>query len=208
MPCSGDILINGINIKNIDIRQWQHAITPIFQDFGKYYFTILENIVMGTEENINEFKINRILNEVGLDSFVSQSEKKWDTPLGKMFDGIELSGGQWQKLAIARAIYKNSPIIILDEPTASLDPFSENEIYNKLSDLSRDKTVIFVTHRLSSVIMADRIFFLEDGEVSHIGSHSDLLQHSDNYRKMYEIQANRYSQLKTQWRRNMAYNFS
>ena len=128
------------------------------------------------------------------DSFIEELPKGYDTPLTRLFydDGIELSGGQWQKLSVARAFYKDSDILILDEPTASLDALAEQEIFNQFADLAKGKISIFVSHRLSSAVTADKIVVIKNGKIAELGTHSELMARNGDYQLLFTTQAQRY----------------
>lgn len=184
-PTSGNIYLNGINIKNLDFKDYISKISTIFQDYTIFNFTIKENIGMG--KNIDENKMNHILKSL---------EFYQDLNLGitTLFheNGIELSGGESQKLAIARALYKDSSMIILDEPTSSLSPQSEAEIYNQFLKSTTNKTIVFISHRLSSCKMVDRIIVMSDGKIIEEGPHKALLKKKGFYSKMFHLQAKMY----------------
>jgi len=167
----------------------------IFQDFGKYAFTVKENIAFGDiEKGIVDEDIERAADESDAKDFIEKLTDKYDTPLMRSFEdnGIELSIGQWQKLSIARAFYSDSDVLILDEPTASLDPIAEQEIFNQFDELREDKTTIFVSHRLSSATIADKIIVLEYGEVIEMGDHAHLMHDKGKYYTLFSTQAKRY----------------
>ena len=189
-PTSGEIRINSQTIDQYDVQEVRKLIAPIFQDFGTYSLSLKQNVVMGAIP-INEGRLKDSLMQAGGD-FVDLFEKNSEQPLGKLFGGTELSGGQWQKLAIARAIYKDTSVLILDEPTASLDPISESKLYDQFMKLCQGKTTIFITHRLASVKTADRILLLDNGRCQAIDTHSQLLKLNSLYKEMYESQASKY----------------
>jgi ABC-type multidrug transport system fused ATPase/permease subunit len=194
-PTEGQILLDGHDIREYDVGQLYNMFGIIFQDFGKYAVTAKENIAFGEfSKEINEQRI--IDSAVASDSseFIEKLPLGYDTPLMRIFEdsGIELSGGQWQKLSIARAFYSESDILILDEPTAALDPMAEQDIFNRFDQLRADKTSIFVSHRLSSATMADRILVLEYGELIEQGSHRQLMDAKGKYYTLFSTQAKRY----------------
>jgi ABC-type multidrug transport system fused ATPase/permease subunit len=169
----------------------------IFQDFGKYAVTAGENIHFGGihREYINE-EIEAAARESNASGYIEQLPLGYDTPLMRIFepDGLELSIGQWQKLAISRAFYSQSDVLILDEPTASLDPIAEQEIFNQFDRLRTDKTTIFVSHRLSSATVASLIVVLENGRVAETGTHTELMAKRGKYYELFSTQAKRYIQ--------------
>lgn len=191
-PTSGKILLNGIDINDIDMNDYIKQIAVVFQDYSLFSIPIIENICAG--DNINNEQVKKSLVQSGLEKRVNELDKKEQTPIfQELFnDGIELSGGESQKLAIARAIYKNAPILILDEPTASLDPFSESEIYQKLYKITEDKTSIFVSHRLASCKFCDSILVFDKGKIVQTGNHDELLEENGLYKVMWEVQASNY----------------
>lgn len=149
-----------------------------------------ENIAISNELNINKDKIENVMKKVDLDE--KNFKYSLDTMLAKEFDGVDLSGGQWQRLSIARGLYKESNMIVLDEPTASIDPLEESEIYNKFREISKDKTSLLVTHRLGSVKIADKIIVMDKGEVIQQGTHDELMSEDGKYKEMYESQSKWY----------------
>lgn len=190
-PTSGQIRINDISIDQYDIQALRKLIAPVFQDFGNYALSLKQNIVMGDDPASDA---QPILQKVGL-GFVDSLEKGLEQPLGKRFGGTDLSIGQWQRVAIARALYKNASMFILDEPTAALDPISESEVFDQFAKICQDKTTLFITHRLTSVEIADRILLLDNGKQVALDTHSQLLRSNVIYRKMFESQASKYLDL-------------
>jgi ATP-binding cassette subfamily B protein len=187
-PSSGIISWKEMNIKNYNIRYLRNNITSIMQDFGKYELTIKENILFGAAEDARALEYACV--SAGLLNLIKTLPQGLNTKLGKTFsDGIELSIGQWQKIALARALYRNAPLIILDEPTSSLDAHSEREFYNNLIATIKDKTLILVTHRLSAIKLADYVYFLENGAILEEGTHKDLISLKKKYFYLYNLQA-------------------
>lgn len=194
-PSEGEILFDDIDIRAYDPAELYKVFGIIFQDFGKYAFTAGENIAFGEiSREKDEISIKEAAAQSGADEFIEILPEKYDTPLMRIFEkeGLELSIGQWQKLSIARAFYRNSDVLILDEPTASLDPLAEQEIYDQFDRLRKDKTTLFVSHRLSSATVADKIIVLKDGEISEIGSHEELMAKKGDYYTLFSTQAKRY----------------
>ena len=168
----------------------------IFQDFGKYAFTAGENIEFGqVSKGYVEADISAAAEAAGADQFISKLKNRFDTPLTRYFeaDGTELSIGQWQKLSVARAFYSDSDVLILDEPTASLDPLAEQEIFNQFERLRKDKTTIFVSHRLSSATIASKSLVLEHGKIVESGNHVQLMEKHGKYWELFSTQAKRYT---------------
>ena len=195
-PTDGEILLDGRNIKEYDPKDLYDIFGIIFQDFGKYAVSAAENIEFG-DVNREHTKdgVMAAAKQGGAHGFIDGLPLGYDTPLTRIFEdsGIELSGGQWQKLSVARAFYKDSEILILDEPTAALDAIAEQEIYNQFAELSRGKTTVFVSHRLSSATSADKIVVLDGGEVAEVGNHEELMAKSGEYYRLFTTQASRYT---------------
>ena len=190
----GEVLINGVNIKNVDLNKWYALVGALFQDFIKYQFTFKENIYYGNKkENNNLELLKSAIKQSGADIFVKDLPDNYDQVVGKMFEGgIDLSGGQWQKLALARAFFKNAPILILDEPTSAIDAKAEYEIFERVQKLQKDKTVIIISHRFSTVRNADRILVLNGGKIIEEGNHADLIKLSGLYAELFQLQAQGY----------------
>ncbi len=194
-PTDGVILLDGRDIKEYDVSELYAMYGIIFQDFGKYAVSVSENIEYGQIDKEYDFEnVHTAAKQSAADEFIQKLPKNYQTPLMRYFeeDGIELSIGQWQKLSIARAFYSDSDIVILDEPTASLDAIAEQEIFTQFDNLRKDKTTFFVSHRLSSATIADKILVLEDGELKETGNHKTLMEKRGIYYKLFSTQAKRY----------------
>lgn len=194
-PTEGIIMLDGRDIRDYDVPALYKLFGIIFQDFGKYAVSIRENIAFGDySENIDDEAIQAAAKQSGADEFIDNLPLGLDTPLMRYFEdsGLELSIGQWQKLSVARAFYADSDILILDEPTASLDAIAEQEIFRQFDNLRKDKTTIFVSHRLSSATTADKIIVLEDGEIIETGDHRTLMAQNGEYSRLFSTQAKRY----------------
>ncbi len=193
----GTVLLNGVNINNLSHSVITKDISVLFQDYVKYEFSLKENVILSNNmSNKDQFRLNEVIHQSGLCEIIDRLENKEDTFLSPSFEnGVDLSGGQWQKVALGRVFYKQSKIIILDEPTAALDPITESALIKQFLDLSEDKTAIIITHRLSNCIEVDRIIVLHDGEVAEVGNHNELLERQGTYYKMLQAQA---YQLKSQ----------
>jgi len=194
-PTEGEIYLDGRDIREYDTTALYDMFGIIFQDFGKYAVTAAENIKFG--DISREHKMEDVISAAksgDADSFISALPNGYETSLTKLFDedGIELSGGQWQKLSVARAFYKESDILILDEPTAALDALAEQEIFNQFAKLSEGKISIFVSHRLSSATLADKIVVINAGKVTEMGSHEELMRLGGEYHNLFTTQAQRY----------------
>ncbi len=194
-PTEGVIYLDGRDLREYDVKAYYDMFGIIFQDFGKYAVTASENIELGDMSRAPDRGLVESAARSGdADSFINELPRGYDTPLTRMFeeDGIELSGGQWQKLSVSRAFYKESEILILDEPTAALDALAEQEIFNQFSELSQGKISIFVSHRLSSAVTADKIVVLKNGGISELGTHEELMQRGGDYHLLFTTQAQRY----------------
>ena len=194
-PSEGVILLDGKDIRSYEPEELYKIFGIIFQDFGKYAVSVKENIAFGDiEKEIDMQNIEKAAKESGADRFIDPMPDKYETPLMRIFEenGTELSIGQWQKLAISRAFYGESDILILDEPTASLDAIAEQEIFSQFDALRKDKTTIFVSHRLSSATIASKIVVLDGGVISEEGTHSELMAKRGTYHKLFTTQAKRY----------------
>lgn len=194
-PTEGRILLDGRNIKEYDVKELYDIFGIIFQDYGKYAVTVAENISFGDIRLPEDReRIESCARQANAEEYILKLPEEYDTPLTRIFEkeGIELSGGQWQKLAIARAFYRDCDILILDEPTAALDPMAEQEIFNQFDTLREGKTTIFVSHRLSSAVIATKILVLEYGELIEEGNHSELMAKHGKYYDLFTTQAKRY----------------
>ena len=192
-PTEGGIYLNGINILEYDLKSYLELMSVVFQDFNLLAFSVKENIVF--DEEVDDDSVISILKEAGFEQDLNKLPKDIHTPIYKTFeeDGIEFSGGQSQKIAIARAIYKDSSLVILDEPTSALDPIAEYEIYRRFNELVGEKTTIYISHRLSSCLFCDQIAVFKDGRMVEYGTHQDLIHQNDGlYQEMYQAQAQYY----------------
>ncbi|MGL5152360.1 MAG: ABC transporter ATP-binding protein [Clostridium sp.] len=189
----GEILIDGRNLKDFNEDEIKGLSSVVYQDFSKYYLTIEENVGLGDVNKYNEgnnlIEINNALEIMDLNEDFKEYPNGTKTVVGKIKEGgIDLSGGQWQKLAMARGIVKKAPLRILDEPTAALDPVSESNIYERFEAISKNKTTIFISHRLGSTMLADKIFVIANGIIKEEGSHKELMEAKGEYFNMYETQ--------------------
>ena len=194
-PTEGVILLDGRDIREYDVDALYRTFGIIFQDFGRYAVNVAENIRYGEiGREAENASIRRAAEQAGADEFISRLPDAYDTPLMRIFEenGVDLSGGQWQKIAIARSFYGGSDFLILDEPTSALDPMAEQEIYNEFEKLAKGKTTIFVSHRLSSATTASKIVVLEYGELVEEGTHAELMQLHGKYYTLFTTQAQRY----------------
>lgn len=196
-PTEGVIYLDGEDLRDYDVKDLYKMFGIIFQDFGKYAFTAGENIHFGDiNRTYSEKEITEAARQSNALAYIDKLPLGLDTPLMRFFepDGLELSIGQWQKLAISRAFYSQSDILILDEPTASLDPMAEQEIFNQFDRLREDKMTIFVSHRLSSATVASLIVVLENGEIIESGTHTELMNKKGRYYELFSTQAKRYQE--------------
>lgn len=186
----GEILINGVNIKKIAKKDLYSLMGTLFQTFAQFHFTVKENIVMGDPTSNDENKMKLAATQAGASEFIEKFPDKYDQILGREFDdGEEISGGQWQKLAIARAFYEQAPLLILDEPTSAIDAEAEMEIFANLQKIYKNKTLVLVSHRFSTVRNANQIYIIDDGKVIEHGSHQELIKKNGKYSKMFNAQA-------------------
>ncbi len=185
----GEILVNGEDIHHFE----RGFLSNVFQDFARYPVSVRKNITIGRKDQVSEEELLQVVREVGLDNTVERLEDGLDTVLGKVKEeSLDLSGGEWQKVALARCALSKAPVRILDEPTSAMDPVYENEIYQRFQQISQGKTVLLISHRLASVKMSDFIFVIADGAVAEAGSHWELMEKNGLYRTMYEEQAKWY----------------
>ncbi len=192
-PVKGEILIDGISTADINQSECSRVISAVFQDSALLPVSIKNNIIMN--DNVpDEDRLKKIVNIVGLKDKIDSLDNGIETPLVKHITehGTEMSGGEVQRLFLARALYKDAPILILDEPTAAMDPIAEQNIYLKYNELSKDKTAFFISHRLSSTRFCDRIFLIDDGVIKESGTHDELMEKGGLYNEMYQIQSRYY----------------
>ena len=202
-PTEGRITVDGVDVADLDPEEWRRRATAIFQDFVRYPTTPFENIAYAdppllAEEPSSQVAVHpRVVSaaaQAGADGFIDALPFKYATPLGKEWEGgVELSIGQWQRLAIARAYLRDAQIIALDEPTAALDPRAEAEVYNHFSRASAGRAAILISHRLGSARMADRIIVLREGLIVEEGDHDSLLREDGEYARMFRLQASWYA---------------
>ncbi len=194
-PTEGYITVNGIDIKEFDYNEYLKLFAIVFQDFKLLAFSVGENVA--ASESYDEEKVWKCLEMAGVKERVEEFPEKLNQALYKLYekDGIDLSGGEEQKVAIARALYKDAPFVILDEPTAALDPIAESEIYSKFDEIVGDKTAVYISHRLSSCRFCDRIMVFHNGTLSEEGNHEELLKNADGkYTELWNAQAQYYTE--------------
>lgn len=193
---SGKILINGFPMQDYDIQDVRRLFSALFQSFVQYPLTLRENIALSNlQREDNDVEIIEALKKSGIYENFHKFENGLDSHLTRQFDddGIELSKGQWQKIALSRAYFKNSSIIIFDEPSAALDAEAEDRIFKNFEAISDGKTGIMISHRISSARMSNKIIVLNNGIIEKIGTHEELLAHNDLYAKLYNLQLNKYT---------------
>ncbi|WP_281628194.1 ABC transporter ATP-binding protein, partial [Traorella massiliensis] len=195
-PESGEILINGISMKEFCKQEYYKMFSAVFQDFEIYAGTILENVIGNDIDESSKKRGKMCLNRVGLKEKIESLPSGYDTPLVKSIDpeGVDLSGGQKQKIAIARALYKNGNVVILDEPTSALDALAEADIYQSFDDLVSNKTAIYISHRLSSTKFCDKIAFFDENGLQEYGTHEELMALKKGYYHMFEVQGQYYQE--------------
>jgi len=187
----GEILINGLDIANYSTDDLRRIFAIVYQDFAKYYIPLSSNIVLGNERG----NIASALSLAELNDVVARLPKKESTPLGKIYDGgVDISGGEWQKIAIARALYANTPVMILDEPTASLSPMMESKLYKRFAEITMNKTSLLISHRLGSTKLSDVLFVLADGVIAESGTHDMLMAVGGIYSEMFNSQRSWYDE--------------
>ena len=193
-PTEGQVLIDGVDLREVDPKDLQKRIGVIFQDFVKYFLPAKENIGFGQIDQLeNEPRIVDSAQRSGAHPTITSLPQGYDTMLGKWFErGNDLSGGEWQKVALARAFMRDAEVLVLDEPTAALDALNEYAVFQRFRELTDNKIAILISHRFSTVRMADRIIVLEDGAITEIGTHADLLAKGGMYAKLFTIQAEGY----------------
>ena len=193
-PTEGQVLLDGIDLREYNLEDLYQEIGVIFQDFMRYEMTAHENIAVGRIEEIgNKDEIARAAHKSLADEVIAKLPRHYDQMLGRRFEtGVDLSGGEWQKLALARAYLRDAQLLILDEPTAALDARSEYEVFERFAELTAGKMALFISHRFSTVRMADRIVVLADGQIAEDGSHQQLMALAGQYAEMFEMQAASY----------------
>ena len=194
-PTQGTVRLNGVDIRKLNRRAYYKLFSAVFQEFSLLEATVAENVAQQVE-GIDEEKVWQCLENAGLSDAVRALPQGLKTHLGRSIydDGTELSGGQTQRLMLARALYRDGAVLVLDEPTAALDPITESEIYLKYSEMTQGKTSLFISHRLASTRFCDRIILLENGSIAEEGSHESLLQRGGSYAKLFSVQRRYYEE--------------
>lgn len=194
-PDEGTVRLNGTDIRSFNRQDYYGLFSAVFQDFSHLDVTIAENVAQDYE-NLDLERVKQAIEKAGLTKLVSELPRGLDTPVGRdvYLDGVLFSGGEMQRLMLARALYKDGPVLVLDEPTAALDPLAEQDIYHKYHEMTAGKTAVFISHRLASTRFCDRIIFLSDGIVKEEGTHEDLLQLNGGYAELFEVQSRYYQE--------------
>ena len=184
----------GIDLKDMDPQDLRNRIGVLFQDYATYELTVRENVVMGRPNGMtNDERVIKALQDSRSEWLVSKMPNGLDSKVGRLFEGgHDLSGGEWQRLALARIMYRNADIWILDEPTSSLDPEAEAAIFAELKENLKGRIGIVISHRFSTVRIADRIAVIDDGRVTELGTHDELLAAGNRYARLFELQASGY----------------
>ena len=194
-PTEGRILLDGIDIREFDPDELRSQVAAMFQDYVTYQATARENIGLGSLDELEDkHAIEVAAQRGGAEELVKKLPGEWETMLGKWFDeGVNLSGGEWQKVALSRAFMRDVPILVLDEPTSALDAQAEYELFERLQSLTRGRTAVYISHRFSTVRRADRILFLEQGELVEKGTHEELIRIDGRYARLFRMQASAYT---------------
>ncbi len=192
-PTDGQILLDGRDLREYSLEDLRRQVGAVFQDFVRYNLTAADNIAVSQIEHRTDRRRLELAAEKSLAAgVISQLPHKYETMLGTHVNGVDLSGGEWQQLALSRVYFRDAQLLVLDEPTSALDPFAEEAVFQRFSDLSKERTVLIVSHRFSTVRMANRILVLHDGRITESGDHDQLMALGHRYAKMFELQARRY----------------
>ncbi len=198
-PTGGEILLNGVPVNEYNREEYFGLFSTVFQDLSSLAASVSENLTGKTAENIDRAKMFDCMRKAGIYDKIMSLPQKEETPLvrGVYENAAELSGGETQKLALAKALYKDAPVLLLDEPTAALDPIAEQEMYLRYADFSKGKSSVFISHRLASTRFCDRIMLIENGVIAEMGTHSELMETNGKYAELYNLQSSYYNDNKT-----------
>lgn len=189
MPNEGIVRIGGVDTREVKRSSVTRGMSAVFQKFQKYKMTLAENIQIGDSElQDNKYILNTSIKQADINLEEDKFPNGLDTMLSRDFGGIELSGGQWQRVAIARGLYRIRDVIVLDEPTAAIDPIEETRLYEKFAEVSKGKTSVLITHRIGSARIADRIVVMNEGKIAEIGNHEELISKNGLYKEMFDAQ--------------------
>ena len=194
-PTEGKILLDGVDYREYDIHALRALFGVLFQDYVKYSLSLRENVALADVTRMkDDASIINACRKSRASEFIESWEKGLEENMTRRFDpeGRELSGGQWQRISLARAFFKDAPIVLLDEPSAALDPVAENTIFQDFYRLSKNKSSVLISHRLSNIVLADRILVLEDGHIIEQGSHEELMKRNGRYARLFSLQAQKY----------------
>ena len=194
-PTEGTVFLNDVDVKTFDRDAYYTLFSAVFQEYALLSTTVAENVAQA-DEKIDEARVWDCLEKAGLSQAIRALPQGIHTHVGRevYLDGVLFSGGQTQRLMLARALYKNGPILMLDEPTAALDPIAEDDIYQKYSAMTQGKTSVFISHRLASTRFCDRILFLDHGQIAEEGTHEALLAKNGGYAALFEVQSRYYQE--------------
>lgn len=194
-PDEGQVLLNGTDIRQWNRQEYYSLLSAVFQDFSVLDITVAESVAQSVDR-IDRQRVVQCLEKAGLMELVKQFPQGLDTHIGRTvyLDGVLMSGGEFQRLMLARALYKDGPILVLDEPTAALDPIAENDIYMKYHEMTAGKTSVFISHRLASTRFCDRIILIDHGRIAEEGTHEALMKQNGLYAKLFEVQSRYYQE--------------
>ena len=194
-PTQGSVLLDGEDIRQYDRRDYYRHFSAVFQQFSTLAGTMAENVAQASGGELDRDRVWACLEKAGVADKIRELPRQEDTQLGRevYLDGVDLSGGQLQRLMLARALYKNGPVVVLDEPTAALDPIAESDLYQKYSDLTGNRTSVYISHRLASTRFCDRVLLIENGGIAEEGTHESLLEQGGRYAYLFSIQSKYYN---------------
>ncbi len=191
-PTNGTVHMSGLDTKEAGSKSLFHNVSAVFQNYQRYKMNLYDNVTISTIGDKNKKKFYQVVDRVGIEYRSKTFPQQENTMLSRDFDGVELSGGQWQKIAISRGLYRDSEVVVLDEPTAAIDPIEEVNVYKKFAELAKGKTAFIITHRLGSARIADRILVMNQGEIVEVGTHEELMNRKNLYYNMFVEQAKWY----------------